>query len=104
MWNTESKRPKYRLQPDHFLIGILVAQGGLLVADRFYLCGLTRGDLWNVQLAAGLVGGVVSIGLLWLFAGQGLNRPFCQGLSAELPIDSDTMSGYRYSCIVGRRT
>jgi len=74
MWNSESKRPKYRLQPDHFLIGILAAQGGLLVADRFYLCGLTRGDLWNVQLAAGLVGGVVSVGLLWLFAGLLLRR------------------------------
>lgn len=84
MLGTEPKRPWYRPTPDRFLVGLLMAQGGLLLADRFFLFGLSRGDLWNVQLAAGLVCGVVLVGLLWLVVGLLLRRRCQFGIRSML--------------------
>ncbi len=57
------------------MVGVLGLQGGVLLADRFCLCGFTRGDLENVLLAAGLVGGTVALGLLGGLVGWLRRRP-----------------------------
>ncbi len=65
MPDAKPKRRWYRLTPDRFLIGLLVAEGLLLLADRFALFGLERGSGWNVLGAVALVGVAVLVGLLW---------------------------------------
>jgi len=82
--NSKLNQRKGRFGSDHLMVAVLVAQSGLLVADRFYLLGLTRGDLWNVQLAAGLAGGIVSVGLLWGLVRLLLGRPSQFGLRCLL--------------------
>ncbi|GAF97617.1 unnamed protein product, partial [marine sediment metagenome] len=76
MPDPKPKRRYYHLTPHRLLIGVLAAQGFLLLADRFALFGLNRGSGWNVLLAVALVGLTVLIGLLWFAASLLLRRRF----------------------------
>lgn len=68
------KLPWYRPTPERLVMGILALEGGLLLADRYYLFGLRRGDLWNMKLAAGVIVGTIASGLVWLAIGGLLGR------------------------------
>ncbi len=84
MPDAKPKRRWYRLTPDRFLIGLLAAEGLLLLADRFALFGLKRGSGWNVLAAVSLVGLAVLVGLLWLSVSLAFRRRFQYNLWALL--------------------
>lgn len=62
MSGLKSKRSYLRRTPECLLLGLLAAQGVLFLGDRFWLFGLERGNLWNIQLAGALVAGSI---LIW---------------------------------------
>jgi hypothetical protein len=56
----------YHLTPDRLLVGLLMAEGFLFLADRLAWLGSTPESGWNVLLALVLVGVAILIGLFWL--------------------------------------
>ena len=64
MAEAKPKQPWYRPTPDRLLVMLVLVQLGIILADRNYWFGLTRGDLRNIQLGGVLIGVAVLIGSL----------------------------------------
>ncbi len=60
------KFPLYRPAPRWLLLGLLAAEGFLMLSERFEWFAFGKHKGWPVLICLGAVGGVLSLGLLCL--------------------------------------
>ena len=64
----EAKRRWYRLTPDRLVIGLLAAEGFLLLSERFRWFAFNQHKGWTVLIDVAAVGLTLLVMLLWLAA------------------------------------
>jgi len=80
---SDEARPEsrwYHPTPGKLVVGLLVVELCLLLADRFSFFGLKQGSGWNVLLAVAIFGVTILLGVVWFGVSLLLRRRFQFGI------------------------